>query len=403
MIKEKSVCCDQEVVYRRKDGILITGLISGKSVAVKGVEYMVTYVHNITERKRAEEKMYYMSYHDQLTGLYNRRFFEDELLKLDKDENLPLSIIMCDINGLKLINESFGSMFGDEILKATAELIKKGCRDDDIIARLGGDEFVIILPKTDILQAEQMVNRLNIAASKKIMNSVSLSISHGYETKCRSDQKIEDILSQAENNLYRHKLYESASMRNKTVGLIMNMLFEKSSREEKHSKRVGDLCKAIATRMQFSKDNISQIKTAGLLHDIGKIGIEEKILNKSNALDIDDWKEIKKHPEAGWRILSAASEFTELAGFVLEHHERWDGKGYPKGLKGEEISVQARIIAVADSYDAMTNKRSYRQALNEEDAIIEIQRSSGTQFDPQIVTAFIEIICEIDSIQGESF
>lgn len=345
---------------------------------------------NIDGRKKQEEQLIHMSFHDHLTGLYNRRFFEEELSRLDTERNLPMTLVMGDVNGLKIINDSFGHDLGDELLKKIAETIKKECRADDIIARLGGDEFVIILPKTDAFEAEQIIKRIReIIQSKKVAN-LDLSISFGYETKRNKDENIQEILIKAENSMYRFKLYESKSLRSKTIDVIMNALFEKSSRELMHSKRVSIICETIATQLKFKHELVKQIRIAGLVHDIGKIGIDEKILNKTQSLDKNEWEVINKHPEAGWRILNSTNEFSELAEFVLSHHERWDGLGYPRALKGEEIAIEARIIAIADSYDAMTSERSYRKAFSKEEAVTEIMRCSGTQFDPEIVKVFIE-------------
>ena len=349
---------------------------------------------DITDRIAAEKKLMYLSYHDQLTGMYNRRFFEEEVKRLDTKINLPISIIIGDINGLKLVNDSFGHALGDKLLKKAAEIIKKGCRSDDIIARHGGDEFVIILPKTDTLETIQIINRIkNFTLNEKISN-VGLSISFGYDTKEKNEQKITEILANAENQMYRHKLHERSSLRSRTIDIIMNALFEKSNRELKHSKRVSEICQEIASNMNFEKDDISQIGIAGLVHDIGKIGIDENILNKPGRLCNEERDEIEKHPERGWRILNSTIEFSELSKFILEHHEKWDGSGYPKGLKGEEISIEARIITVADSYDAMTSERSYRNGISKEEAVEEIKRYSGSQFDPQIAKIFVErVLC----------
>ncbi|MBU4438347.1 MAG: HD domain-containing protein, partial [Firmicutes bacterium] len=263
-------------------------------------------------------------------------------------------------------------------------------RDRDIVARLSGDEFIILLPKTNELETAKIVKRMKTAAMKESIGAINFSISFGYETKTNMNQDIQEILKNAEDNMYRHKLYESASIKNKTIDLIMNTLYEKSSREMLHSKRVSEICEKIAEKMNFDQDDISQVKAAGLIHDIGKMGIDEKILNKPGGLDQDEWKKIQRHPEIGYRILSSSSEFSELARYVLEHQERWDGNGYPKRLMGEEISIQARIIGVADAFDAMTCDRAYRKGLSVEEAVAEINRCSGTQFDPEVVAVFVK-------------
>jgi putative nucleotidyltransferase with HDIG domain len=269
-------------------------------------------------------------------------------------------------------------------------VLKRECRTEDIIARLGGDEFVVLLPRTDTVQVAQIVECLNAQTLIEKIGAIDLSISFGYATNKKEEESIQETLVKAENHMYKHKMYKSSSMRSKTVDLVMKTLFEKSRREMFHSKRVSEICEAIAVYMNFDSDTVNQIKTAGLMHDIGKIVIEENILNKTQSLNNYEWKEMKKHPVVGWRILSSVNEFSELANFVLEHHERWDGKGYPKGLKGDEISIEARIIAVADSYDAITSERSYRKPLSGLDAINRISSCSGTQFDPDIARIFIE-------------
>ena len=203
---------------------------------------------------------------------------------------------MADVNGLKFINDSFGHATGDTVLTKTAEVIRKTCRGDDIVARLGGDEFVIILPKTDPSKTRQIVNRIESRASKEKIAGVKLSISIGYDTKDNSEQNISDILENAENHMYTHKIFERASMRSEAIDIVMNTLFEKSSRESLHSKRVSKLCESIAVKMNLDMDDVKQIRIAGLIHDIGKIGIEDTVLNKSEKLNDHEWEEIRKHP-----------------------------------------------------------------------------------------------------------
>ncbi len=351
---------------------------------------VVLVFRDFTEKKDRQEKIAYLSYHDQLTGLYNRRFFEEELKRLDTERNLPITLVMADVNGLKLTNDAFGHLAGDKLLIKVAEIMEKECRTDDIIARIGGDEFMILLPKTEAEKAKKIVGRINASLAQEKVDSIILSVSFGWETKREATEEMKSIFKQAEDHMYRHKLSASSSMRNKTIKVIIGTLYEKNKREEQHSQRVSELCASLATALDLGPDDVAELRTAGLMHDIGKIALEEMILNKPGQLNNTEWLQIKRHPETGYRILSSVNEFSQLATYVLAHHERWDGKGYPKGLIGEEIPLQARILAVADTYDAMTSDRPYRQALSEEIVVEEIKGNAGIQFDPLIVRVLLE-------------
>jgi len=346
-------------------------------------------IQDITERKEKEIEISYLSYHDHLTGLYNRRFYEEELKRLDTERNLPLTIVIGDVNGLKLINDSFGHDKGDELIKKVAEVIKNGCRADDIIARLGGDEFVILLPKTNNFEAEQIIKRIQEETLKEELGSIDISVSFGWKTKNKREEKTQDLFKKAEDHMYMKKLFEGPSMRGKTIQTIVRTLHEKI-REEQHSYRVSILCKRMGEALGLSESEIQELHSVGLLYDIGKIAIEDTILNKPGKLTNDEWEEIKRHPEIGYRILSTVNDMAEISEYVLAHHERWDGLGYPKGLKREEIPLQSRIINIADAYDAMTSARSYCSVLSEKAAIEELQANAGLQFDPQLVTIFID-------------
>lgn len=380
--------------HKTLDGRVVPVEIMVTSIFLNGKKVYHCLLRDISERKDMEHKLEYLSYHDQLTGLYNRRYFEEELLRIDVERRLPLTVVMSDVNGLKLVNDSFGHAAGDELLKKVSEIMKEGLRSDDIVARLGGDEFVILLPNTSEAEAEQIIDRIKALASKEKVGTVDISISFGYEAKTTKEEKVQDILKKAEDFMYKKKLYEGPSMRGRTINAIISALHEKNKREEQHSHRVSLLCETMGIVLGLTEDAIKELKTVGLLHDIGKIAIEENILNKPAKLTESEWKEMKKHPEIGYRILSTVNELSELATYVLAHHERYDGKGYPKGLKGEEIPFMSRIISIADSYDAMTSVRSYNDGMSEEAAVEELTKNAGSQFDPELVKIFIDKVIE---------
>lgn len=298
--------------------------------------------------------------------------------------------MLFDVNGLKLTNDTFGHKVGDELLRKVAQVMKEECRADDIIARIGGDEFVVILPKTDSEAVGIMAKRISARLFKEKVNSLPVSISFGWDTKKESEQDIEAVLKKAEDHLYKHKLTESASMHSHSIEMIMQTLNEKVDGNEEHAKRVSVWCFLMGSALKLDRGIISDLSTAGLMHDIGNIAIDARILNKPGLLTNAEWSEIKKHPEIGFRVLSSVNELAPLAEVILAHHERWDGTGYPKGLKGEEIPLKARILSVADAYDAMTSERPYRKAKSKDVAIEEIRKHAGTQFDPVIAKLFIE-------------
>lgn len=344
---------------------------------------------NIDKRKKMEQEVLYLSYHDQLTGLYNRRFYEKELRRLDTEENHPISLVMADVNGLKLTNDAFGHLVGDKILTTFAEVLKQVCREDDVIARTGGDEFVILLPKTDSLLAEQMVKRIRENLSNKVIHKMHLSVSFGWKTKNDRNESFDIIYKQAEDDMYRHKLFEGRSFKGKTIKLIINTLYEKYPEEKVHSEQVSKLCKQIGQSLGLSQDDINELGMAGLLHDIGKIGIDE-VWNKSRKLDEAEWEVVKRHPEIGYQILRSVTEFADIAEAVLAHHERLDGKGYPRGIKGSVIPFMSKILAIVDAYDTMTRKQIYRESLSVKEAILELKKGASFQFDADIARIFVE-------------
>lgn len=360
---------------------------------------LMTGFWSILERGEQVEKIEYLSFHDSLTGLYNRRFFEEEMRRLDNPRNYPITIAMGDVNGLKLVNDAFGHTLGDELLKSVATLLQKNCRSNDIVSRWGGDEFVIILPKTSSKEAEIIFDRIQSEAGKMKYAFGIISIAFGFDSKENKEESLSEIFLNAEEIMYRNKINISDSVRGETINIIVNTLFEKSVATKEHSERVSEISIEIAKKMKLSKSKIADIETIGRIHDIGKIVIDLSILDKPSALTEEERLIIEQHPMSGSRMLNSSHEFSRLALGVLYHHERIDGTGYPNGLIGEDIPLESKIIAIADAYDAMTRSRPYRlEPLTVEEAAKEIMENAGTQFDKKIAKVFVKDVLGIEYI-----
>lgn len=219
----------------------------------------------------------------------------------------------------------------------------------------------------------------------------------GCAAKESIDEKFMPVIKEAEERMYRNKLIEGKSYRNTIINTLLATLYAKSTETEEHAKRLKNYCLAIGREMGLSVKEMDEISLLAVLHDIGKVGIKESILQKPGKLTKEEWEEMKKHPEIGYRIAQNTPELANVAEYILYHHERWDGQGYPQGLKGEEIPVLCRILAVADAYDAMTSDRTYRKAMNREEAIAELKRNAGTQFEPEVVEKFINCLHKLSA------
>lgn len=359
---------------------------SGKTTGV------VIVFRDFSDKKEKLEEIEYLSFHDHLTGLYNRRYMEDTIARLDKERNLPLSIMVIDVNGLKLTNDAFGHKMGDELLVQVSNLLKEKCRSVDIVGRMGGDEFCVLLPGTSVEEAEQIKKRILRSASNTKIDSIVVSLAVGFAVKEDKDQDIKAVMTIADNNMYKDKLKHGKVMRNRTIETVLKNINHKYDQEQIHTERVSQYCEEIAKAMGFEENKIQEIKTAGILHDIGKIMVPPEILNKPSKLTDEEFEIIKRHPETSYQILKSVDEYSVFAEDVLYHHERHDGKGYPEGLVADEIPVNSKIIAVADAYEAMTAKRPYQNPKSKDEALEELVRCSGTQFDPKIVDVFVNIM-----------
>jgi diguanylate cyclase (GGDEF)-like protein/PAS domain S-box-containing protein len=337
-----------------------------------------------------EKRIRKLTYYDSLTGLYNRRFFEEEMQRLDTKRQLPISLIMADLNGLKIINDSYGHEKGDQLLKKAAAILKSSVREEDILARQGGDEFAILLPKTEQKKAKQVIKRIKskIAAAE---TEIPISIALGWATKNESEEQLTETLKKADDRMYQNKLSESRSSKSKIVQGLLNTLAAKSSETKEHAVRMTKLAFEFGEKLKLSNSELNRLSLLATLHDIGKTNISEKILNKPDKLTNNEWEIMKNHSEQGYKIASASEEFALVADEIYAHHEHWDGSGYPRELAGEDIPYLARIISIIDAYDVMTSNRPYSQAVSEKEALAEINECAGTQFDPELAEEFIKL------------
>ena len=384
------------VEIKRKDGSTFFGELSVSPIlnsegAVTGFRGVA---RDISERIKVEEQLRYLSLHDQLTGLYNRTFFEEELKRLDGSRKYPITIISADLDGLKLINDTLGHDCGDRQLISCAKVMKESLRASDILARVGGDEFNAILPGTDEQTGEKIAGRIreNLEKYNQTHAGPPLSISLGVATALSKDTPLNELFKRADDLMYREKLYRCDSVRSQIVQALLAALAERDYITEGHAKRLAALCLKVGVKLNLSSRQLSDLALLAHVHDLGKVGIPDSILLKQGPLTEEEWEIMRLHPEKGYRIAMSSPDLSGVADLILKHHERWDGKGYPLGLKGKETPIECRILAIVDAYDAMTNGRPYSKAKHKKEALAELRRRAGSQFDPELVELFISVV-----------
>ncbi|HAG11440.1 MAG TPA: hypothetical protein DCK76_08700, partial [Desulfotomaculum sp.] len=392
MIQEQEVLHNFEIKFNKKDGQWGIGLLSADTINLGGKKCILFVMNDISQRKKAEEHLTYISMHDSLTGLYNRAYFEEEMRRLGEGRHSSVGMIICDVDGLKLINDTFGHSTGDGLLVAAARVIKNPFRSGDMVSRIGGDEFAVLLPGCERQQVENACHRItfNVKKYNEKHPGLPLSISMGFAVRKGKSVNMLDLFKEADNNMSREKLHRSRSARSTIVQALMKALEARDYITESHSMRLQDLVTNLARAVGVPEYRLSDLRLLARFHDIGKIGLADRILFKPGPLTAEEVLEMQSHCEIGSRIAQSVPDLLPIADWVLKHHEWWNGQGYPLQLKGEEIPLECRILAIADAYEAMTSNRPYRNAISKERAIEEIRKWAGVQFDPLVADRFIE-------------
>ncbi len=346
---------------------------------------------DISEKKIEEENLLYNSYHDQLTKVYNRRYFKEKMAEFIANRCFPLSIIICDVNGLKLTNDVFGHTVGDAILFESASLLQSHAREGDIVARYGGDEFVMVLPKTSLDVAKEILDQMKAESEKIYVQKTALSISFGCAEQKDETFSSDEVYAKAEHLLYRAKLVESSMYKQSVITLLITSLFSKNKEIERHSERVAVLCQSIAQQLKLDQHDTDELYIAGRLHDIGKIGLDEHLLVPNSQLNNEQILQKQRHCELGYHILNSVQNFGKIADWILSHHEQPDGGGYPRKLKGRQIPLQSHIIHAASSYDNYIAQYS-NPTSQDVDRVLRIMSASiDTGYDQRAVAALTQL------------
>lgn len=341
-----------------------------------------------------KQKTEYLATHDYLTGLYNRNYLMLHYEEIRQEEKFPISIALLNINGLKLINDFYGNEMGDQVIKNVSEIIVQKMKGDNTAIRLDGDEYLMVLYQTSEKDAKRLLHQISETVRKNKENDMEITVEYGIAVMETLQNTVDDSIAHARNTMYQKKMLNQKSVRSSIVESLKNSLRASDFETEEHAERTKNMAIRMGKELKLSDKEQSELGLLAILHDIGKLSIPHEILTKPGKLTEEEWKIMQTHVSKGCEMAGLTAELKPIADYILHHHERWDGKGYPMGLAGEDIPLLSRIITIVDSHDVMTHDRPYHKAMSEEAAEKELLRCAGTQFDPELVKIFIAMMHE---------
>jgi diguanylate cyclase (GGDEF)-like protein/PAS domain S-box-containing protein len=378
---------------RDREGRRVVMEISVTPVTIGGKTRCLALIRDVTVRRQLEEGLEFLRMRDPLTGVFNRSYFETDMLRGQAGEHAGIGMFVCDVDGLKLINDTLGHRQGDDLLRKVAGILAAGVDLPDYVARIGGDEFAVVLrePTRERMEELYAYYCAQVADYNDHNPHLPLSLSLGWAMGA-GNYRTEYVFKEADNNMYRQKLHQSQSVHGAIVQTMMKALEERDHITEGHADRLGNLMEKMGRQLMLPQGTLADLRLLAKFHDIGKVGIPDSILNKPGRLTDEEMAVMQRHCEIGYRIAKASPDLEPIADWILKHQEHWNGGGYPLGLAGESIPLECRILGIVDAFDAMTNDRPYRKAMPPEAALAELRRCAGRQFDPNLVELFISLV-----------